>query len=548
MLWLPAVLSFLIYVPTLFHGGVTDDRPLILENPYLVHPAGVIDLWTHKLWEASAAYGAYMYPYYRPIPMTSFWVQIVLFGAKTWWLRLGNLFIHALTATLLPRFLLRASPRLSIPLATVIGLVWALHPLNSESVIWLSGRFDSLVLLFSMATLYANTTTRASKMVPVGLILALLTKEVAVVLLPTIVLFDVAKYGGWRESYHAEKKKWFASVAMFGLYLCIRYVAGVHDSGNALAAITPGYLLSGLAETTITYARLAVVPIGLDVHHWSEPQPLWLGLTIFSFYVIVFVGSYFFATRTKTPAVIAATCLAFFSLATTSTIGPAQFVFGDRFSMFAGVGVAIILGELLWRPALSQRVLIGLFALLSTILAILTLLRGADWESEEIMTERALARNPNHPHWLLLRAQYFLQQNRTIEARNDLERALRVAPDVGKAHVVLCVTELRAGNLERAAKECVVATQLEPLNCSAWNNLASVHANAGQYPKAVKAAQNAIRCRPSYAEAEYLLAVSYANLGTFDLAELHLERGLALAPAHPGLQTLAQQLAARKSR
>jgi tetratricopeptide (TPR) repeat protein len=138
-----------------------------------------------------------------------------------------------------------------------------------------------------------------------------------------------------------------------------------------------------------------------------------------------------------------------------------------------------------------------------------------------------------------------LRRGDTFEARKILERLIQIEPQMAKAHNALCVLELRDGRLEQAERECLEATRLNADNAGAWVNLGSVYINAKKYDETREVAEKALSIQPKNVEAEYLLAVVFANLGTLDLAEQHLKRGLAISPNHAGLRQLKKQITDR---
>lgn len=540
LLWLPAIVAILIYLPVLGHEGVIDDRLLILDNPYLQNASGLVELWKQDLWEASAMHSSAQY--YRPLPMTLYWLQMLLLGPKLWWLRLGNVLIFAGAAALLPRLLLRTNPKLGIPWVTTLSLCWALHPLHTEAVIWLSGRFDTLVLLLSLGTLFVNMGERRLFLVPVMLALALLTKEVAIALFPALLIGDFVRYGGFRSSLAAEWKKWLFSAFVVGVYLGLRRALGIYGATDILLGISPTVALSGFTDLSVTYGRLTFMPLGLDVHHWSTTRSIDLGIFVLAAYGYFFVHVFVQAWKRKAGTMVAGATLTILSLILASNVGPSQHVFGDRFWSLASVGLVLPLAQLLENREPLRRTWRVLGIGTSAVLGLLTVLRGTDWADEERLAERTLVQEPNHPHWLMISAHQALRRGETDEARTRLERVLQVEPKMGKAHNALCVTEMRSGRLEIAEKECRRAIELMPDNASAWLNLASVFVNGKRYEDTRKTAEKALALQPKNAEAEYLLAIVEANFERFDEARKHLARGLAISPRHSGLRKLEMQL------
>ncbi|HEX2882043.1 MAG TPA: tetratricopeptide repeat protein, partial [Polyangiaceae bacterium] len=66
------------------------------------------------------------------------------------------------------------------------------------------------------------------------------------------------------------------------------------------------------------------------------------------------------------------------------------------------------------------------------------------------------------------------------------------------------------------------------------------------WQEAIRAADRALQIRRIYPEAQYLIAISFAQLGQLAEAEQHVLRGLADAPTHAALNDLKRQLDRRK--
>ena len=134
------LVTLVAYQPTWRAGFISDDDTHLTANPALTARHGLKMIWT-KL-----AVGRYY-----PLTQTTFWVQRRLWGLHPMPYHLVNVLLHAANAVVL-YFLLR---QLRIPAAWLAAMVWALHPVNVESVAWIaelkntqSGLFFFLSLLF----------------------------------------------------------------------------------------------------------------------------------------------------------------------------------------------------------------------------------------------------------------------------------------------------------------------------------------------------------------------------------------------------------------
>ena len=177
---LVAAAALLCYAGTLVNGFVWDDRDLILDDPR-----------THRLRDAASflvrPFGLGVgdrrnAAYYRPVVNMSFALEYALFGARPWAYHLTNTVLHvaASCGVLAMVAALAGSGRAG----ALAGLAFALHPVHSESVSWVSGRTDLLACVLMVWCTARLCRTRGKGMVFSYLALAafafaVFSKEVA---------------------------------------------------------------------------------------------------------------------------------------------------------------------------------------------------------------------------------------------------------------------------------------------------------------------------------------------------------------------------------
>src|SRR5262249_37936060 len=121
------------YWPSLMGPFIWDDNTLIANND-VVHAA---DGW-HRMWIPGGNID------YWPITNDSFWIEWHLWGERTIGYHLDNLILH-IANSLLIWLILR---RLSIPGGWLAALLFAIHPVNVESVAWIAQRKNTLSMVF----------------------------------------------------------------------------------------------------------------------------------------------------------------------------------------------------------------------------------------------------------------------------------------------------------------------------------------------------------------------------------------------------------------
>ena len=134
------VAAFAAYGPALRAGWIWDDDSYILENPAVQLPRGVLDAWVPG-----------STPQYYPLVFVSFWVQHAVHGLDPYGYHLANVLLHVGSSIMLWRLL----RRLRVPGSLLAAGLFALHPVQVETVAWVTERKNVLSMAFALASLIA---------------------------------------------------------------------------------------------------------------------------------------------------------------------------------------------------------------------------------------------------------------------------------------------------------------------------------------------------------------------------------------------------------
>ncbi|HMP81251.1 MAG TPA: tetratricopeptide repeat protein [Verrucomicrobiota bacterium] len=129
------------YQPAWNAGFIWDDDLYVTENPLLTAPDGL-----RRIWFSTDSPSQYF-----PLTYTTFRFEHALWGFNASGYHWVNILIHAANALLLWRVLWR----LQLPGAWLAAALFALHPVQVESVAWITERKNVLTLLFSLLTMLA---------------------------------------------------------------------------------------------------------------------------------------------------------------------------------------------------------------------------------------------------------------------------------------------------------------------------------------------------------------------------------------------------------
>ncbi|MDQ1350725.1 MAG: 2 protein [Acidobacteriota bacterium] len=145
-------LNLLAFLPTVKGDFIWDDRDLILDNPLiqsssflksvLFSPFDVLttDIETGKKFAEQTHF-------YRPLILSSYWLDFQVWGFNPAGFHLTNIFIHMVCAILL--FFIAVGFGFERIYALFSAILFSLYPLHFENTAWISGRTDLLSFLFA---------------------------------------------------------------------------------------------------------------------------------------------------------------------------------------------------------------------------------------------------------------------------------------------------------------------------------------------------------------------------------------------------------------
>ena len=135
----------LAYLPTLRNGFVWDDDTSLTQNPFVRSGEGLRQFWLTT-----------QTPDYWPVTATSFWAEWRLWGMNPLGYHVTNLSLHVVEALLLWGIL----RRLRIPGAFLAALLFAIHPVNVQTVAWITQRKNLMAMLFYLLSVFCFLRTR----------------------------------------------------------------------------------------------------------------------------------------------------------------------------------------------------------------------------------------------------------------------------------------------------------------------------------------------------------------------------------------------------
>ena len=560
--WLLVLIILVVYQQVWHAGYIWDDDSYVTKNVTLRDLHG---LW--RIWFELAAT-----PQYYPLVYTSFWLEHHLWGLNPLGYHLVNLVLHALAAILLWRALVR----LGIPGAWLAAAIFAVHPVEVESVAWITERKNvlSAVFYFAAALTYLRFESMRDEEDPGPqrrylyfaslflFVLALLSKTVACSLPAALLLVRWWKTGRIKRQDVLPLLPFLAFGLGLGLLTAWLEKHHVRAEGEEWA-LTFGqrFLIAGRALWF--YASKLLWPANLTFIYarWDVSAAFgWAWLFPSAFAAVVATLWQMRARIGRGPLV----ALLFFAGTLFPALGfmnvyPFRYSFvADHFQYLASVGLIVLAAAGLARlPRLIPPILLAVLALLTwkqvgiyrgleTLWSDTVEKNPESWmaqnnlgialqqkgQQDEAIAhfQKALELDPN---------KFEIQNNlgyllsvggRLPEAFVHLEKALEINPNYAEAHYNLGNALLRTGRVAEAIVQLQQALEIDPNYVPAHSNLGSAFLQTGQLDESLAHLQKALEIDPDYKAAHFNLANTLLQMGRTEEAVSHLERVLAIDP------------------
>ncbi len=447
------------------------------------------------------------------------------------------------------------------------ALLYAVHPLQAEPVIWISSLKDLLCGFFSLLALrnylyYARSVIinrsnpslnrrqrkRYAFWATVFLLPALLAKPAAV-MVPVLARL-LARFRWQEEELSGRKnpiKGLFRSpsgllIGWVIISLPVMVLAMAAEKDIPLGFTAPLFARIPIALDALAfYLKKLFLPFGLGIDYGRTPAlVLEQGRLQYTWIVPLLLAALLLALKDRRRWLAALGIFAFGVLPTLGLVPHGYQVFStvaDRFLYLSMIGPALALA---WF-AFSRKgawVLIVSGALLF-FLAAVCLIQSRHWSDNRRLFQRAIAVNPeSYMAW------YNLGLTRAGEgdaekAEAAYRRAVEIKPDYGRAYNNLGAVLTEGGKYREAIRYYEKALRLEPGNNRAHFNLYRAHddlgnrlAAGGDLKEAVFHYRKAVRINPGYAEGFNNLGAALARLGKKAEAAGYFTRALEINPEY----------------
>lgn len=494
---------------------------------------------------------------YNPLTIFSFAIEKQVFGFEQpmYW-HLNNILLHLITTLFV--FLIARQLKLSMLGAAVLALLFAVHPMRVESVVWITERKDVLFASFYFAAIYQYIKLKADQKnlrwlwIYLFFILSLLSKIQAVSLPLSFIALDY---------YLDNKLAWkqlTTKIPLFALSLLVGWygLESLESYGslesNADFGLIERFCIGGYS--LLIYIFKSIIPFKLSpLYPYPSILPWYIYASVLSFPAVAIVGWYAFQNAKKDIVF----GLGFFFVNIVfmlQILGAGQGFLADRFTYVAYFGLFFILakqiekwnaGKYRWHTITAAVIGIGIFSFMSFQQSKIWKDSGTLWTHVLKYTQNSTLPYGNRGnfyrdqgmHSLALadynkrialkadeaapfnsRAKLYFNSNNndTLQlALHDYSQAIRLAPGEAEYYINRGAAYARLNLMNKALADFNQGLALDPNFANGYLNRSVVYNALAEYQPALDDALKFLEFRPYSADIWYQAGVLNQNLQNF---------------------------------
>ena len=507
------VLSFLVFGNGISGEFVFDDVTVIQNRPDVKDARNFFNLFVSPYHQNMPKTGLY-----RPFTMTSYAINHYINDSPAGF-HILNIIIHALNSFLvfcLVNYLFKNKF-----LSYAVFLLFLTHPIHTEAVTSIVGRAELWAFFWSLITIhfYIKKKTVLSL---TSFLLALLSKEIAITILPVIFYID----------WVLVKNKLFLSVRRMsffalplGVYMVLRYIVlgryFVEDAVTTL--ITNPLKFAPLGERLITainvlylYVEKLIWPVRLSADYSYNSIPVISNpLNPYFLFGIVFLSLLlfllFYKKTNKTELGLGSVFFLFPYLMISNLIKPVGTIMGERLMYLPSLGFILIISYFLSKSVhtIGKKFAYAVLILIVIFYSARTIIRNKDWHNARTLFTATVNTVPDSLVARAALAAVHIKADEWKEAREQLDIARNIHENNSRIQNLLGIVADHDGNYRLAEERYKKSLELNPDSINTHINLAELYIKEGRFEEAGRSLKKVIEFYPVD---EYVIRYAYIQI------------------------------------
>ncbi len=524
---LTGIIAFIVYYNSLENDFVFDDDTVVLGDRAITNIYNI-----PKFFTAEEGFHKVIGRYYRPVVSSSYAIDYFLWGTVPMGFHLTNIIIHVISCLLILRILILLFGNYKNGLlASLIGaIIFAVHPVHTEAVTWVSGRTDSMAAMFFFASFIyflklkgygVNKEELTSDKFRINYLVVslifyffgLLSKEMIMTMPVLLLIFDIT-FGAadFRKNLKRNILIYLYYTAVSVLYLVLRYFV-LKDIGDRLTYLyfygKPALVaFLTMLKTIPVYFRLLIAPVNL-LYHYNGTIPdaesfFDIGVIVSVIFVLgIIIAGFLFLKKFP----VFSFCIFFFlvSLLPVMNIVPTMNLMAERFLYITSLIIPVFVSYIIIRFGKEniKHLLNLIFIAVIILFSYKTFQRNKDWKNNE--TLYTTGEGIDGSVLLVNAGNLYANKKNYDEAEKRYRRAIEIRDNSVLAHHNLGLVFLIKGKTDSAEIKFKKGLEIDSLAPDGYLQLANLYVKQGRKEEAIRNLEKLQTIVPDYRGSASLL-------------------------------------------
>ncbi|MBL7682360.1 MAG: tetratricopeptide repeat protein [Flavipsychrobacter sp.] len=474
---------------------------------------------------------------YHPLTMVSYAIDYLIGNTAPAQYHITNIILHSANALMLYAFVNKIQGNRWV--AFFVALLFAIHPVQTESVSWVAERKNVLSGFFSIMTMWLYTRYLGEEkkttllLVVLAAVAAMLSKATAVALPVSLLAIDI-----WLHRPLNQKKVWVEKLPLLLIALTVGIIAIKAQASGEFLNHHPEH---GFLQT-IGYAGYAYVQYIIQLIVPVKPSVLYpypeLGV-IQWIYTLLAIGIAALAVQAyRKQWFVLCGGIVFYSVNIALVLQFIQFgdvLRADRYMYLACIGIWIPLVQYAfdWLGLkLKETTPLIVLSVLSVVFAVMTYQRNDIWQSEKQFWQAITETFPNSAVAQSSLGGVYMKEGDYISAMEYIDKAVTLDANNYKAWYNKGVLHLRKGELSEAAlalDKCIALKEYP----KALFSRALLHQQAGHPLQAMQDVEKVLAAEPRNARAHFIMGNCLEQNGNYETAIASYNKAIEYGDGDP---------------
>lgn len=534
--FLPALIIILglsVYANSINGGFIWDDYVLIKNNAYIKETSNIVKLFTQDITRGAGQESNA----YRPLQTLTYMIDYRLWKLNARGFHLTNIFLHIIAALLL--YMLFNSLWGDEWACFLAAAFFAVHPVQTGAVAYISGRADSLSLLFMLSCFFFYIRSHRLNgsgsgrifyiLALLSYVSALLSRENSLILPALLLLYHYS----FRIRIRAGRFLPLLFITILYLLFRIMVIKGTLPHTSSLVTLLQR--LPGFFVAVASYVRLLFLPFGLHMEYGLKKFGFTDPRAISGILILSLLWGYAFMKRKTDNMTFFSVSWFFIALLPVSNLYPINAYMAEHWLYLPSAGFFLLMAKALnplFRIRIKPRLFFSLVPAVALLIfySTLTIRQNSYWREPLAFYKRTLRYAPESARTYVNIGNVYVGMGKIEEARESFRKAMELRPDYSEACYNLGNTYYDAGEKQEAIKWFKRAAELNPEYADAYYNLGIAYSQSGEMEQAVSSFRKATEVRPDYAQAYFNLGRLFSETGMEKEAILSYRKATEIRP------------------